>query len=75
MVTVAQFIDSIEYLNAGDKAVLKSHVQKNEFGANLHAVCDALFKEALEENMPATLNALQRTAVRQALKYLGEYSI
>ena len=46
MVTVAQFIDSIEHLTAGSKAALKRHVQMDEFGANLDADCHELFKEA-----------------------------
>ena len=73
MVTVAQFIDSIEHLTSGGKAALKSHVQMDEFGANLDADCDELFKEALHENLPATFNALERTAVKQILKHPGEY--
>ena len=58
MVTVAQFIDSIEHLNANSKAALKRHVQMDEFGASLDADCDDLFKEALRENLPTTFNAL-----------------
>ena len=73
MVTVAQFVDSIEHLTAGSKAALKRHVQANEFGAKLDADCDELFKEALHENLPATFNALERTAVRRALKQPGEH--
>ena len=75
MVTVAEFIDSIEHLTAGTKAALKSHVQTVEFGASLDADCDELFKETLQENLPATLNALHRTAVRRALKHPGEQLI
>ena len=67
MVTVAQFIDSIEHLTAGSKAALKTHVQMGEFGANLDADC------ALQENLPVTFNALQRTAVKRILKPPGEY--
>ena len=73
MITVAQFIDSIERLTAGSNAVLRRHVQMDEFGANLDADCDDLFKEALQENLPATFNALERTAVKQMLKQLGKY--
>ncbi|KAL3138657.1 hypothetical protein ABBQ32_006415 [Trebouxia sp. C0010 RCD-2024] len=69
MVTVAQFIDSIEHLTSGGKAALKRHVQMDEFGANLDADCDELFKEALHENLPATFNALERTAVKRILKH------
>ena len=69
MVTVAQFIDSIEHLIAA----LKRHVQTDEFGANLDADCDELFKEALQENLPGTFNALERTAVKRVLKHPGEY--
>lgn len=58
MVTVAQFIDSIEHLNAGSKAASKRHVQMDHFGASLDADRDDLFKEALPENLPATFNAL-----------------
>ena len=47
MVTVAQFIDSIEHLTAGNKAALKRHVQMDEFGANLDADCDEVFKRQL----------------------------
>ncbi len=72
MVTVADFIDSIEHLTAGSKAELKSHVQKAEFGASLDAECDEIFKETLQENLPTTLNALHRTAVKRALKDSGE---
>ena len=43
MVTVAQFIDSIEHLSAGGKAALKRHVQMDEFGANLDADCEGSF--------------------------------
>ena len=73
MVTVAQFIDSIERLTAGSKAVLKRHEQMDEFGANLDADYDDPFKEALQENLPATFNALERTAVKRMLKQPGEY--
>ena len=73
MITVAQFIDSIERLTAGSKAVLKRHVQMDEFGANLDADCDDLFKEALQENLPATFNAFERTAVKRMSKQPGEY--
>lgn len=72
MVTVAEFIDSIDHLTAGTKANLKSHVQKVEFGASLDSDCDEVFKETLQENLPATLNALHRTAVRRALTHPGE---
>ncbi|KAL3148764.1 hypothetical protein ABBQ38_014175 [Trebouxia sp. C0009 RCD-2024] len=71
MVTVAQFIDSIEHLTAGGKAALKRHVQMDEFGAKLDADCEELFKEALHENLPATFNALERTAVKRILKHHG----
>ena len=73
MVTVAQFIDSIEHLNANSKAALKRHVQMDEFGASLDADCDDLFKEALRENLPTTFNALQRTAAKRVLQQPGEY--
>lgn len=73
MVTVAQFIDSIEHLTAGSKAALKRHVQMDVFGAKLDADCNELFKEALQENLPATFNALERTAVKQTLKHPGEF--
>ena len=72
MVTVAQFIDSIEHLTAGSKAALKKHVEMDDFGANLDAECDELSKEALQENLPATFNALERTAVKRMLKHPGE---
>ena len=72
MVTVGQFIDSIEHLTAGSKAALKRHVQTDEFGANLDAECDELFKEALQENLPGKFNALERTAVKRVLKHPGE---
>ena len=72
MVTVAQCIDSIEYLTAGSKAALKRHVQMTEFGANLDAHCDEVFKETLQENLPATFNALERTAVKRISKHPGE---
>lgn len=71
MVTVAQFIDSIEHLNANSKAALKRHVQMDEFGASLDADCDDLFKEALRENLPTTFNALQRTAAKRVLQQPG----
>ena len=73
MVKVAQFVDSIGYLTADNKAALKRHVQMVEFGANLDADCDEVFKATLRDNMPATFNALQRTAVKQALDLSGEY--
>ena len=72
MLPVAQFIDSIERLTAYSKAELRRHVQMKEFGASLDDVCDELFKEALQEHLPAKFNALQRTAVKRALKYPGE---
>ncbi|DBA69913.1 TPA: hypothetical protein ACH3X2_012410 [Trebouxia sp. C0005] len=71
MVTVGQLIDSIEHLTAGSKAALKRHEQMDEFGANLDAKCDDLFKEALQENLPTTFNALERTAVKRTLKKPG----
>ena len=49
------------------------HVQMDEFGANLDADCDELFKEALQENLRATFNACERTAVRRILKQPGKY--
>ena len=49
------------------------HVQTDEFGAKLDCDCDELFKEALQENLPATFNALESTAVRRILKQPGEY--
>ena len=73
MVTVAQFIDSIEHLDANSKAALKRHVQMDEFGASLDADCDDLFKEALRENLPTTFNALQRTAAKRVLQQPGEH--
>ena len=73
MVTVAQYIDSIEHLTAGSKAALKEHVQMDELGANLDAECDELFKEALQENLPATFSALERTAVKRILKPPGAH--
>ena len=72
MVTVEQFIDSIEHLTAGSKAALKRHVQMDEFGASLDADCDELFKEALQENLPGAFNALERTAVKRVLQHSGE---
>ena len=73
MVTVGHFIDSIEHLHADSKAALKRHVQMDEFGAYLDADCDDLFKEAVQENLPATFNALERTAVKRIFKQPGEY--
>ena len=32
-----------------------------------------IVKEALHENLPATFNALERTAVKRILKHPGEY--
>lgn len=72
MVTIAQFIDSIEHLTAGRKAALKTHVEMDDFGAHLDAECDELFKEALRENLPATFNALECTAVKRMMKHPGE---
>ena len=72
MVTVGQFIDSIEHLAGDSKAAFERHVQMDEFGANLDANCDDLSKEALQENLPATFNALERTAFKQILKQPGE---
>ena len=68
MVTVAQFIDSIDRLKDDSKAALKRHVQKEEFGATLEDECDKVFKQTLWENLPATFNALERTAVKLAAK-------
>ena len=67
-----QIIDFIEHLTAGSKAALKRHVQTDEFGANLGADCDELFKEALQENLPGAFNALERTAVTRVLQHPGE---
>ena len=72
MQTVAQFIDSIDRLTACSKAELRRYVQTKEFGVRLGDVCDKLFKEALQEHPPAALNALQRTAVKRALRHPGE---
>ena len=46
-----------------------------DFGAFLDADCDELFKEALQDHLPATFNALERTAVKRALKSPGKDSI
>ena len=51
---------------------LKGHVQMDGFEANLDAECDELFKETLQENLPATFNALESTAVKRVLKQPGE---
>lgn len=67
MVLVAQFFDSIEHLTADSKAALKRHVQLAEFVAKLDADCDELFKQTLSENLLATFNALERTAMKQIL--------
>ncbi len=74
MLTVQRFIDSIEDLSADNRAVLQKHVQSREFGTSLDADCDELFKEALQKDPPATFNALERTAVRRALKHPGKHS-
>ncbi|KAL3155476.1 hypothetical protein ABBQ38_011030 [Trebouxia sp. C0009 RCD-2024] len=74
MVTVAQFIDSIEHLTVGSKSALKRHVQMEDFGANLDADCNELFKETLQENLPATFNVRERTAVKRILKHPGDHS-
>ena len=70
---VAVFIDSIEHLTAAGKAALIMHLQMDNFGANLECDCDELFKEALQDNLPATFYALECTAVRRELKQPGEY--
>ena len=49
------------------KAALKRHVQTDEFGANLGADCDELFKEALQENLPGAFNALERHSSKASL--------
>lgn len=72
MVSVAEFIDSIERLTKTSKAALKRHVQLKEFGAELDDECDECFKEALQDHLPATLNALQRTVVKRTLQHNGE---
>ena len=69
---VSEFIDSIPHLSAGTKATLKKHVQSQEFGASLHADCDEVFQEVLQENLPATLNLLERATLKRALKQPGE---
>lgn len=73
MVTVAQFIDSIERLEAGSKVTLKSHVQTTAFGTSLDAECDDLVKETLQADLPASFSAMDRTAVTRTLRRLGEY--
>lgn len=72
MVTISEFIDSIEHLPAGGKAVLKQHVQSLEFGASLDADCDEFFQQVLQQNLPATFNILERAALEQASNLPGE---
>ncbi|KAA6429844.1 MAG: hypothetical protein FRX49_00276 [Trebouxia sp. A1-2] len=43
----------------------------DEFGAKLDADCDELFKQALQESLPATFNVLERTAVKRLSKHPG----
>ena len=45
----------------------------DEFGAKLDADCDELFKQALQESLPATFNVLERTAVKRLSKHPGEF--
>lgn len=66
MITVARLTDFIDQLSAGSKADVKDHMQKEEFGANLEGECGAMFQGCLTEMLPATFNAPERTAVRQA---------
>lgn len=73
MVTVSEFIESIQHLSAGKKAALKTHVQSLEFGASLDADCNEIFLEALQGCLPVTLNVMECTRLKQALKQLGEY--
>ena len=40
------------------------HVQSQEFGASLDADCDEVFQEVLQENLPATLNLLERATLK-----------
>ena len=75
MLTVERFIDSIQDLSSDSRAGLKKHVQMRDFGALLDADCDELFKEALQDHLPATFNALECTAVKRALKSPGKRSI
>lgn len=72
MVTISVFIDSIEYLPAGGKAVLKQHVQSLEFGASLDADCNEFFQRVLQRNLPATFNILELAALEEALNLPGE---
>ena len=65
MVTISEFIDSIPHLSASTKATLQKHVQSQEFGASLDADCDEVFQEVLQENLPATLNLLDRATLKE----------
>ncbi|KAL0039623.1 hypothetical protein WJX77_003638 [Trebouxia sp. C0004] len=71
MLTVERFIDSIQDLSTDSRAGLKKHVKMHDFGALLDADCDELFTEALQDHLPAIFNALERTAVKRALKSPG----
>lgn len=64
MVTISEFIDSIQYLSVGKKAALKTHVLSQEFGASLDAECNGNFLKALQGCLPVTLNAMERTRLR-----------
>lgn len=74
MLTVERFIDSVQDLSAARRAELKWHVQRRDFGASLDADCNELFKETLQDYLPAAFNALERTAVKRALKSPGKHS-
>lgn len=73
MVTVSQFIESLQYLSAGKKTTLEEYVLSEDFGAKLDGECDEVFQEGLQQHPPATFNVLDRTSLKRALKQLGEY--
>ena len=64
MLTVERFIDSVEDLSPDSRAELKRHVQSHDFGASLDTDCNELFKDTLQDYLPAAFNGLERTAVK-----------
>ena len=72
--SVEDFIDTIEDLQADCKQQLKIWVASGEFGADLAAPCGELFKEALLAKPPTGYNHMQLTALKRAVKKRGPTS-
>ena len=72
MPSVAALVDSLEDLDTAGKATLKAWVVRPQFGAALDADVNNAFWRALAANIPPNLNAVQKTAVEQAIDNSGK---